>query len=68
MSFSIARLVGQTHACAIAQREQLSIAYIFYHYTNIIISFYKRIYIILLDSVLEICVYNQCSINVYMIN
>jgi len=33
---SVASLVRQTHTCAIAQREQLSIAYIFYHYTNII--------------------------------
>jgi len=59
----VARFMGQTHACAIAQREQLSIAYIFYHYTSIIISLYKRIHIILLDNALEVlCV---CVINVF---
>jgi len=53
--------VGQTYARAIAQREQLSIAYIFYH-TSIIMLLYKKIYnMILLDNALEIlCVCNQC--------
>jgi len=48
------KIVGQPHACAIAYHEPLSIAYIFYHYTSIIMPLYKKIYIILLDNALEI--------------
>jgi len=51
---------GQTHACSIAHHEPLSIAYIFYHYTSIIMPLYKKIYIILLDNALQIYVCNQC--------
>jgi len=35
----------------LAQREQLSIAYIFYHYTGIVVSLYKII--VLLDNALD---------------
>jgi len=51
---SAAKLVGQTHACAIAQREPLSIAHIFYHYTSIITPLQRIYNIILLDNASEI--------------